>query len=219
VRRHAATIVVLALLVGTAVAFAETERLKLEPTAIEESFVQPAFSPVCACDKARATVRIRLHRADTVIVRIVDSGGHLVRVLADERRLPAGRTQFEWDGLDQQGMRAPDGRYNVDVHLAGPERTFRLPHSISLDTVPPTVRRVTYRRSGHKLRVFYRLSEPAHGALFVDGRRRVLTYTTHPKAKLPWTIGPKRRYRLQVAGIDLAGNLGPLSRPAVLRVP
>ena len=58
--RHAATAIVLLLLVGTAVAFAETERLKLEPTPIEESFVQPAFSPVCACKTSKAEIRIRL---------------------------------------------------------------------------------------------------------------------------------------------------------------
>jgi hypothetical protein len=218
-RRHAATIVVLTLLVGTAFAFAETERLKLEPTAIEESFVQPAFSPVCACDKAKAVVRIRLHRAETVTVRIADSAGHTVRVLADERRLPRGRTQLEWDGLDQGGMQAPDGKYAVDVHLARPDRTFRLPRATTLDTVAPVVRRVSYRRTGDTLRVSYRLSEPAHGALFVDGKRTVFTYTTRPAARLKWKVGPRRRYRIQVAAVDLAGNLGARSPVAVLRSP
>ena len=79
-RRHAATIVVLAILLASAVAFAETERLKLQPTPIQESFVQPAFSPVCACALAHAAIRIRLHRANTVTVRIRDDAGHTVRV-------------------------------------------------------------------------------------------------------------------------------------------
>jgi hypothetical protein len=216
-RRHAATILVLALLGGTAVAFAETERLKLEPTPIQESFVQPAFSPICTCAKAKAAIRLRLHRADTVTVRILDSSGHAIRVLLDGKRLPSGRTQLEWDGRDDSGMRVADGRYKVDVRLARAHRTFTLPRTVTLDTIPPTVRRVSYRRKGDRLRVYYRLSEAAHGVLFVNGRRTVITYTSHPTAKLPWTIGPRRLYRLQVAAVDLAGNLGARTRVAVLR--
>lgn len=218
VRRHAATVVVLLLLIGTAVAFAETERLKLEPTAIEESYVQPAFSPVCRCPEARATIRIRLHRADTVTVRVVDLSGDTVRLLLDHRRLPRGRTQLEWDGRDDGGMQAPDGQYKVDVRLARASRSFTLPRATTLDTVPPTVRRVSYVRKGDRLRIVYRLSERAHGVLFVNGRRTVVTYTSHPSAKLQWMVGPRRRYLLQLAGLDLAGNLGPRSRPAVLRL-
>ena len=208
----------LLLLVGTAVAFAEAERLKLEPTAIEESYVQPAFSPVCRCAQAHATIRIRLHRADTVTVRIDDAAGKTVRVLADRRRLPRGRTQLEWDGRDDAGMQAPDGSYKVEVRLSRASRSFELPRAVTLDTVPPTVRRVSYDRHGARLRVLYRLSERAHGILFVNGRRTVVTYSSHPRAKLQWRVGSRRRYVLEFAGLDLAGNLGPHSPAAVLRL-
>jgi len=224
VRRHAATIVVLLLLVGTAVAFAETERLKLEPTAIEEFFVAPAFSPVCACDQAKEVIRFRLHRADRVTVRIVDSSGHTVRVLVDGRRLPRGRTQLEWSGRDDAGMQAPDGHYSVDVHLARPDRTFRLPRTLALDTVPPTVRLLSYvprilRRSQlHKVVVRYRVGEPAHGVLFVNGSRVVVTNGTRLTGKLNWTPRARGRYRLRLAARDLAGNLGPRSSVFVVRV-
>jgi len=217
VRRHAATLLVLVLLLGTAVAFAETERLKLQPTPIEESFVEPAFSPVCNCVTSKALIRLRLHRADIVNVRILGTAGNTIRVLVDGRRLPKGRTQLEWDGRDASGSQVPDGEHKVDVRLARAGRTFTLPHEITLDTVAPTVRRVAYRRKGDKLRVVYRLSEPAHGVLFVNGVQTVVTYTTRPAAKLPWRVGSRRLYRLQVAGLDLAGNLGPRTRIAVLR--
>ena len=61
-RRHAATIVVLAILLASAVAFAETERLKLQPTPIQESFVQPAFSPVLLWPRMTSTEKISLGR-------------------------------------------------------------------------------------------------------------------------------------------------------------
>jgi hypothetical protein len=222
VRRHAATALVLAVLVGTAVAFAETERLKLQPTPIEESFVQPAFSPVCSCPQATAAIRLRLHRADTVTVRIRDVSGDIVRVLVEDRRLPSGRTELGWDGRDDAGVRAPDGRYRVEVELTGADRTFRLPQLTTLDTVLPSAQVVSYRpkvpQPRQRMRVFYRVSEPAHGVLFVNGRRRIVTHTKLRAAKLDWRPQRKGRHRLQLAALDLAGNLGPLTPVFVVRV-
>jgi hypothetical protein len=221
VGRHAATAVVLLLLAGTAVAFAETERLKLKPTPIQESFVQPAFSPVCGCGKARAAIRLRLHRADTVTVNILDAAGNSVRVLTEAKRLPRGRTELQWNGRDQQGSVVPDGSYGVEVQLARAHRTFRLPQETTLDTVAPTTRVVSYAgsvRSGEWAGVFYRLSEPAHGVLYVNGKRTAVTHTKSRSAKLRWKPHRPGRYRLQLAALDLAGNTGPRSPVFVVRV-
>jgi len=222
VRRHVATVFVLAILVATAVAFAETERLKLQPTPIQESFVQPAFSPVCGCELARAAIRIRLHRANTVSVRIRNDAGHNERLLVDGRRLPRGRTQFEWNGRDDAGRRLPDGRYWVEVHLQHGDATFKLPRPIDLDTVAPTARLVSYRprvlHPGEKVRVVYRVSEPAHGVLFVNGKQVIVTYSKSRTARLQWSPRRARRYGLQIAAVDLAGNLGPRSPVFIVRV-
>jgi hypothetical protein len=222
VRRHVATALVLALLVGTAVAFAETERLKLKPTPIEESFVQPAFSPVCSCPQEMAAIRLRLHRADSVTVRIRDLADDVVRVLVVQRQLPRGRSELEWDGRDDAGTPAPDGSYRVEVELADADRTFRLPQLTTLDTVRPTAGVVSYGpempQLRERLRIFYRVSEPAHGVLFVNGRRKVVTHTKLRSAKLDWRPQRRVRYRLQLAALDLAGNLGPLTPVFVVRV-
>jgi hypothetical protein len=93
-----------------------------------------------------------------------------------------------------------------------------------LDTVPPTARLVSYgprilRRSHlHKVVVRYRVSEPAHGLLFVNGRRLVVTNGSVLAGKLQWTPRVRGRYRLQLAARDLAGNVGPRSRVFVVRV-
>lgn len=212
----------LALLVGTAVAFAETERRKLEPAPVQEAFVQPAFSPVCACEQSDAAIRLRLHRPDTVTVRILDASDNTVRVLVDDRRLPRGRTQLEWDGQDDAGARAPDGDYRVEVHLSRADRTLSLPRHITLDTVAPSARLVSYQpskpRSRQKLEISYRVSEPAQGVLFVNGKRRVVTYSKNRAAALPWRPPRRGRYRLQLAAVDLAGNLGPRSPVFLVRV-
>jgi hypothetical protein len=222
VRRHAATLVVLLLLIGTAVAFAETERLKLEPTAIEESLVQPAFSPTCDCSEARAEIRLRLHRADTATLRVVDSNGETVRILVDDQRLPAGRTRLHWDGRDDAGSRAPDGFYRVEIHLDRPARTFELPRRIALDTVAPTTQIRSYTRKAplsQNVRVFYRVSEPAHAVLYVNGKKKAgPTLTKLRRAQLRWRAPAAGRYRLQVAAVDLAGNLGPRTPAFVVTV-
>ncbi len=212
----------LALLVGTAVAFAETERRKLEPAPVQEAFVQPAFSPVCSCDQSGAAIRLRLSRADTVTVRIRDASDQTVRVLIDRKRLPRGLTQLAWDGRDAVGLRVPDGEYRVEVQLSRAARTLELPRHITLDTVAPTARLVSYvpskPRPRQGLRISYRVSEPAHGVLFVNGKRRVVTYTKVRAATLPWRPTRRGRYRLQLAALDLAGNLGPRSPVFLVRV-
>jgi hypothetical protein len=220
VGRHAATAIVLLLLVGTAVAFAETERLKLKPTPIEESFVQPAFSPACECATSKAEIRIRLHRADTATVRILDETGVVVRTLVD-KRLPRGRTVVLWNGRDDNGGPAPDGRYQAEVELANADRTFKLPRLIALDTVPPSVRVVSFRdsvQSRQRVRIFYRVSEPAHAVVFVDGRRVAVTNTKLLAAKVDWRPRRPGRYRVELAALDLAGNLGPRIPPFEVRV-
>jgi len=222
VRRHAATVLVLTVLVGTAVAFAETERLKLQPTPIQEAVVQPAFSPACACELTRAAIRFRLYRANTVTVRIRDDSGRTVRLLVDGERLPRGRKQFEWNGRDDAGRRLPDGRYWVEVHLQRGGVTIKLPRPTVLDTVAPTTRLVSLRprvlRRGERVRIVYRVSEPAHGVLFVNGKRVIVSYTKSRTARLQWRPRRARRYRLQLAAVDLAGNLGPRSPVVIVRV-
>jgi hypothetical protein len=214
-RRHAATALVLALLIGTAVAFAETERLKLKPTPIEESFVQPAFSPACGCKTSRAQIRIRLHRADTVTVRVVDESDRAIRVILDQRRLPRGRAELTWGGRARGDMLAPDGRYRIEVDLEGADRTFELPQVVSLDTVSPTVRLVSAPDRvgvGHRVRISYRVNEPAHAILYVNGVKRAgPTYTKRRAAQIQWRPRRPGRYRLQLAAVDPAGNLGPHS--------
>jgi hypothetical protein len=216
VRRHAATVVVLSLLVGTAVAFAETERLKVAPTPIEEAFVQPAFSPTCGCPTAKAEIRIRLHRADTVTVRILDETGLLVDIVTQHTRLPRGRSELEWNGAG-----APDGRYQVEVELERAGRTFKLPQFTNLDTVAPTARVVAYThkaRVRQRVHILYRVSEAAHGVVYVNGKRVALTHTKLRQAKVDWRPRRPGRYRLELAAVDLAGNLGPRSPVFTVRV-
>ena len=112
--------------------------------------------------------------------------------------------------------------WSVSASGGRPQATFKLPRPIDLDTVAPTARLVSYRprvlHPGEKVRVVYRVSEPAHGVLFVNGKQVIVTYSKSRTARLQWSPRRARRYGLQIAGVDLAGNLGPRSPVFIVRV-
>ena len=56
--------------------------------------------------------------AAKVTVSIFDEHNQLVRTL-DLDPLASGRTAVNWDGLDADGERAPDGKYRLDVQATG----------------------------------------------------------------------------------------------------
>ena len=85
---------VVALLVGTAAAFAVTERLKLVRSPIAAPEIDRVFSPVCDCERDEAAIAFRLREADRVDLAIVDGDGDVVRTLVP---------------LPQRAGRAPGG--------------------------------------------------------------------------------------------------------------
>jgi flagellar hook capping protein FlgD len=224
---RATVLLVLVVLAGTAVAFAETERLKIAASALEGANVQPVFSPVCRCSESKAEIRLRVHRPDDLTVTVLDSAGRKVRVLALLRHVQH-RVVLYWNGRDQSGALVPDGTYSVHVQLELADRTIDLPKRVVVDTVAPSAQLVGYQphvltvAPEARVVVHYRLSEPAHAVLYVNGKRVLRTYSREKSAAFKW-YGVRRlrrgRYRLQLAGLDLAGNLGARTPVFILRVP
>ena len=183
-----------------------TQRLKLEPSPISQTRVAKVFSPICECDTDVARIAFVLRRADHLRIAIRVDGQE--RVIADAE-FKRGPVDVVWDGRDTSGAALPDGTYFAVVHMLREERTIDLPNPIRIDTVKPTITVVGTRASGHKLRVFYRTSEPAHALLFVNGRRVVRTYYTKRRAKFDWfrwVPGDVNPPRLVIEAEDLAGN-------------
>jgi hypothetical protein len=204
--KNAPTVLALLLLVGTATAFAVTQRLKLEPSPISQTRVAKVFSPTCECDTDVARIQFSLRRPDHLRIAIRVDGQE--RVIADAE-FKRGPVHVAWDGRDASGAPLPDGTYFAVVHMLREQRTIDLPNPIRIDTVAPTITLVGTRASGHKLRFFYRTSEPAHALLFVNGRRAVRTYYTKRRAKFDWfrwVEGDINPPRLVLEAEDLAGN-------------
>jgi len=201
--KNAPTVLALLLLVGTATAFAVTQRLKLEPSPISQTRVAKVFSPVCECDTDVARIQFALRRADHLRIAIRVAGQE--RVIADAE-FNRGAVHVAWDGRDASGAPVPDGTYFPVVHMLREQRTIDLPNPIVVDTRRPRIAYLGQRTRSDKTIFLYRTSEPAHGLLFVNGRRRVYTYGTRRRGRLPFygKIGAKTR--LVLAAEDLAGN-------------
>ncbi|HVN61825.1 MAG TPA: FlgD immunoglobulin-like domain containing protein [Gaiellaceae bacterium] len=226
---YAKIALVLALLAATAGAFALTESLKLEKSPITGTKVAKTFSPVCNCPTRTARIAFRLRTANRLTVAIVDSDGKVVRTLVRGRSVPRGLAVLHWNGRDDAGQLLPDGSYKPRVHLSSDRRTILLPNPILLDTHPPRAAILSVVPQvftpGHgRVTVTYRVSEPAGVILYVNGVRRVRSRFHPTRGKIQWygTVGsvqlPAGGYRLRLAGIDLAGNLGPRTAPRSVRI-
>jgi hypothetical protein len=218
VRHWAPTAIVIALLGATAVAFATTERQKLEKTPVAVVHVDRSFSP----KRTSATIRLRLRHPHLLTVEILDSRERPVAALVRERRVEAGFVEFHWHATARDGLYTP--RITIDNG-----REIPLPQ-IRVDSVLPTATLVAYRphvlrkRAKPKVAIAYRLSEKAHVIVYVNGRRDVIGGAKGLKFKVDWIarrFGVRLRpgrYRLQLAAVDLAGNIGPRTAPFVVRI-
>ena len=202
-KRNAPTILVLVLLAATATAFVVTQHLKLEPSPISQTHVDKVFSPVCECDTSAAHVDFSIRRADRLRIVVRTPSGLVV--IAD-REFPKGFVHVRWNGHNAAGAVVPDGIYYAVVHMRRAQRTIDLPNPIRVDTTKPTITVTGVQRDGSKTLFLYRTSEPAHGLLFVNGRRRVRTYGTRKHGRLPFYGKLSRRARFVVEAEDLAGN-------------
>ena len=231
--RIVSTVLVVALLTGTAAAFALTEGLKLQPSPIRGVQVAKVFSPICACETETASIRIRLRRAEVVDMTILDERKNEVSTVVHREPYSAGWAEFAFTGRDDDGAVLPEGVYRARVHLGRERRTIELPNDIRIDVTPPVVEAWDVRPRvfspdgdgrADRVVVRYRVDEPARGMLFVDGERRGLTKFARTEDVLPWygkvdgrALDPGT-YAFTFAARDPAGNVSERSQPVPVRI-
>jgi hypothetical protein len=227
VPRLLSTLLVVALLGGTAAAFAVTQGLKIEPSPILAPRIAKVFSPVCDCESRAATISFTLRKPDRVRLEIVGDD-HVVRTLVSGKRLRSGKVGYTWNGRDDQGRFVPQGVYRPRVHLEGQRRTIDLPNEMRVDTTAPTIALVSVTpralspdgdgRGDHVV-VTYKTSEPAHAILLVDGKRVVFTRRQLQRSSVDWNgrvDGKVLRpgiHHLRLAAEDRAGNIAAAGKP------
>ncbi|MEA2391078.1 MAG: hypothetical protein QOK31_1187 [Solirubrobacteraceae bacterium] len=225
------------LLVGaTLAAFVVTQHLKRTPPVLLHASARPAFiSPNADGVQDRARIGFETKRHDEATVSIIDeSSGDPIRHLGRRIARPHVLVRLAWDGKDDEGGPAPDGRYRVRVDLRSEGRSITVPGAIVVDRRPPALS--VARVSPRTLRGPVVL--PARGARGVSVRLRgyfsrapVLfvyrTDTARPQVvarrlgrpgggHLAWEgeiqgrPAPAGTYVLAVRARDLAGNVATL---------
>lgn len=217
------------LVVATLGAFAITQRLKSAPPPVERVYYPAWISPNEDGRKDVATLRFRLPGRGAGTVQVVDEGERLVRTLAPERPLRAGRHAYPWDGRTDSGARAAEGGYRLRVILSSVNRTLTALPTVTLDTTPPrpeivavTPRNLIPGRSPQRSRARIRFRGPTDPApLFdvvrVDGRRprevgrftgRRFRETAVWDGRLRGVPAPAGDYTFRLTVQDEAGNRG-----------
>lgn len=169
--RTALIVLTLALLIGSAAAFARTERLKLAQSPVAKPKFARHFSPTCGCKHATAQLSLLLRGPEQLDVSVVDSDGGHVATLAEGQDVAAGRASFEWDGRDDDGQVVPDGLYRLKVRLEHDRRTILIPKTILVDTTPPRVRILEAVGEVDGVVVRYRTNEGVRVFLLLNGKK------------------------------------------------
>lgn len=94
------------------------------------------FSPTGDGTREVARVAVRLSEASTVDVEVRNLDDTRVKGLISERRA-AGIVSLTWDGTDDQGTPAPDGRYKISLRAAAGQKRFNVSRRVVLDRQAP----------------------------------------------------------------------------------
>jgi outer membrane protein OmpA-like peptidoglycan-associated protein/flagellar hook assembly protein FlgD len=123
----------------------ESKKIRFEINTQEtEVFVSTdlaVFSPNADGVKDRINIQPRLKVAQGVAsyeLRILDSGGQVVRSVEGQNRAPQ---EFAWDGLDGRGRRLADGEYRAELvldYLKGDHHQVQT-SPFTIDTQAPTI--------------------------------------------------------------------------------
>ena len=229
-RRVAVTVLVLALLGGTAAAFTVTEALKLERSPLTAPRFADVLAPTCACRRQVARLSFLLRQPDRLDVAIV-SGDDPVRTLAHDLDRSRGRVRVRWDGKDDAGAVVPDGVYRLRVSLQKIDRTILFPNRIRVDTEAPELEVVgvepaAFSPDGDGRRdtvtIGLRTNEAGEVLLFANGQLAAeARMEAEGESDLVWDGRVEGRplrqdvHTLFARARDAAGNLSPAVRVSV----
>lgn len=80
----------------------------------EVKLSRPYFNPTLG---QKVQISFLLTRGGSLSLAVLDRDGFLVRELASEKPMRAGRHSFEWDGRDEEGQVLPDEAFSAKIDL------------------------------------------------------------------------------------------------------
>ena len=126
------------LVLATFGAFFVAQRLKSEPTVLQDVEGRRVFSPNGDGRRDRLDVTFQIKSDDVVSVDVLDEDDDIVTSLVEDRPLRAQTDlRVRWDGRDAADERAPDGAYRLQVTLRDEGRTLEIRRRFVLDATPP----------------------------------------------------------------------------------
>jgi hypothetical protein len=137
----AAAVVFALLVVATVAAFAYAQRVKRDPLLVDRVGIggkkSNAFTPPCG----RIKLKFRTTTSNDGTVEVIRPGGEIVAKLAHHTFLKrySFHTYF-WDGMNEEGVVQPPGRYKLRVILEDEGRSLTAPGTIRLQALPPGTR-------------------------------------------------------------------------------
>lgn len=126
-----------ALVVATFGAFFVAQRLKNEPTVVQQFKVRPFVSPNRDGRNETTAITFKLKQADDVRLDVISAAGDAVRRLAAQRIPAYSPRRFTWNGRDDAGRVVPDGLYRLRITLRDEGRAVVPVRSVRVDTMPP----------------------------------------------------------------------------------
>ncbi len=187
----AATVLFALLVVGAVGAFFVAQKLKNEPAVVGGQRFAKSFSPNGDGRRESVTFSFFVKRSTSITVQVVDGGGRTVRTLEEGRDVQAYRRQrVRWDGRQDDGRIAEDGRYRFKVTLTDEGRSIVTPGSFAVDTTPPRprVRRLGDQRGSRPMLLPTANRKPFRADLVLRG--------WYPQARIVRTSpGPARIVR------------------------
>ena len=133
----AAAVVFALLVVATLAAFAYAQRVKRDPLLVDRVGIGPRgsnyFTPPCD----RIKLKFRTTTSNDGTVEVIRPGGEIVAKLARHTFLKRySYHTFFWDGMNEDGVVQPPGRYKLRVVLEDEGRSLTAPGTIRLQKVP-----------------------------------------------------------------------------------
>ena len=171
-------------------AFFVSQKLKNAESVAEYTKLRHYFSPNGDGVRDRDRITFKVEKADRLTVTVVNLAGDRVRRLAtgvDAR--PERPVTVVWDGRSDDGIRAPDGRYRLQVGLRRTGRTVTIPGAFNVDTTAPKPVVVSVKPA---------TAGPVAGAFQIHARR--VGSLRAPRFRILRTdLGSRRRWRASSA--------------------
>jgi flagellar hook assembly protein FlgD len=152
-----------------------------------------------------------------VTVQVFNENGTLVRTITDNKFQTRGQHIALWDGQDNMGQVASDGRYRLQVTAQGTMRSASQSAPVQVDTTPPNLRLVNLDEVSRVRSANLTVEglTDADAVVQLQGDPKVIPVNADGHFNLKRQLAEGSN-KLQLTATDPAGNVATVSREIIL---